>query len=100
MAAEESLQKEGENNANLLQQSNYREVLVSEKVSITKERFDEILKRLKEYHSSLQEIVALDASRDLEGPGVVKEVDVWDLERQAEEIAKLSKDLITEAGRG
>jgi hypothetical protein len=73
--------------------------LAPEKVSINKERFDEILRRLSEYHSSLAEIVALDASRDLAGPGVVKEVDVSAVERQAEEVARLSKDLIAEAGR-
>jgi hypothetical protein len=77
-----------------------KRLLASEKVSINKERFDEILKCLSEYHSSLEEIVALDASRDLEGPGIVKEVDVSAVQRQAEEVAKLSRELITEAGRG
>jgi hypothetical protein len=74
--------------------------LVSEKVSINKERFDEILKRLSQYHSSLQEIVALGSSRDLEGPGVVKEVNVSAVEKQVGEVARLSKDLVAEAGRG
>jgi hypothetical protein len=72
----------------------------TEKVAISKERFDQLLKVMNDYILTLQDVISLGSSDGLEEVGIVKEVDIGAAERKAEEVAKLSKDLIAEAGRG